>query len=138
MACLLFNGCSKQRVYFYYIYISNVQMQEAYLCIYYRYISDVQLQEACLCFYYRYISDVQMQEACLCFVREHSEIVSFKLRNNFLCHLATLYDAGVLQTKHVKTIVDALPKKCSTAGKGKATVNGHCYLQPRVKSEPNK
>lgn len=84
-----------------------------------------------------------MEAACLRFVREHSEILSFKLRNNFLCHLATLYDSGVLQTKHVKTVIDALPKKSGTAAaaamkSGRMLANSHqpaTQTLQRVKSE---
>ncbi|XP_067942259.1 polycomb protein Su(z)12-like isoform X2 [Watersipora subatra] len=85
-----------------------------------------------------YICDAQMEGACLRFIREHSEIVSFKLRNNFLCHLATLYDSGVLQTKHIKTIIDALPKKAATGIKAKAVVNGYATSLSRIKLEPLK
>ena len=79
-----------------------------------------------------------MEGACLRFVREHSEAISFKLRNNFLCHLATLYDAGVLHCKHIKTIIDEMPKKSVTGMKGKGQLNGHHCSLSRVKTEPTK
>lgn len=71
----------------------------------------------------QYISDTQMEAACLKFVSEHSEILSFKLRNNFLCHLATMYDCGVLQARSIRNIIDSMPKKPSGV-KSKPPPNG--------------
>ena len=65
-----------------------------------------------------------MEGACIQFVRENSDILSFKLRNNFLCHLATMYDSGVLQPKHINNIVETLQIRPSSI-KGKVLLNGH-------------
>jgi len=60
-----------------------------------------------------------MESACLNFIRENYRVISTQYRNNFLCHIATLYDCGILQANQVANIIKALPKRVPTATNGR-------------------
>ena len=48
-----------------------------------------------------------MEEACHNFITENYVILSSQ-RNNFLCHLCTMYDAGILTAQQVATLMQVL------------------------------
>jgi hypothetical protein len=62
-----------------------------------------------------FICDAQMFEACQAFINEQAEnIVRLKIKNNFLLHLANMYDYGLYDAAQLVKLVDLFLAKIET------------------------